>query len=204
MCWRPNAQGEATLIGGAALQEGSVDGLGSAARFVEPTAIAVDADDNLYVADGGYRSPTIRKGQLAGPPTITAQPQSATAVIGNSVRFSVTATGVPSPTYQWCRNGAPINGATDSSIDFPGVQSTDAGQYTVVVTNALGSVTSSAALLTINAASAPTGSSEGGGGSDGGGLIEAWFVVLLAAVTAARRQSINAARKAAGQVHSSG
>lgn len=182
--WRITAQGETAVIGGATLQEGSADGLGGAARFVQPLAIAVDAYDNLYVSDGGYRSPTIRKGQLAGPPVITTQPQSQTVAPGSSVQFSVTADSVPAPTYQWYVNGRAFSGATTTTLSFANVRASDAGDYIVVVANALGSVTSSAATLTVNTASPPP---SGGASSDGGGgAMETWFVGLLAALASAR------------------
>jgi hypothetical protein len=176
--WRLSAQSEATVIGGAALQEGSVDGLGSAARFVWPTAITVDAHDNLYVADGV----TIRKGQLAGPPVITTQPQSQTVPPGSGVQFSVTFSGVPAPACQWYCNGAAISGATAPSLSIANAQPANAGQYTVIISNALGSATSSAAVLTVHTAAAPSSSGDGGGG----GAIGAGFVGLLVALATMR------------------
>jgi hypothetical protein len=181
MVWRITAQGEAVVIGGATLQEGSADGLGGAAQFVQPMAIAVDALDDLYVGDGGYRSPTIRKGQLAGPPTFTAQPQSVTVTAGAEAQFSVTANGVPAPTYQWLFNGAAISGSTGDTFSVPSAHAANAGQYTVIISNALGSVTSSAAMLTMSA----TANASSSGGS-GGGAMGAWFVGLLAVLVAAR------------------
>jgi len=94
-------------------------------------------------------------------PAITSQPQSLTLVAGTSGNFSVTATGTPSPTYQWRKNGSNISGATSSTLSLTNVQSTDAANYTVVVSNSAGSVTSSTATLTVNAAAAaPTISSQ--------------------------------------------
>jgi hypothetical protein len=141
----------------------------------------VDAQDNLYVSDGGYRSPTIRQGQLAGPPAITTQPQSQTVVTGGSVQFTVIASGVPAPTYQWYVNGSPFSGATGSTLSFANARASDAGDYTVVVANALGSVTSSAATLTVSAAPASTPAP-----ASGGGAMETWLVGLLAVLAAAR------------------
>ena len=178
--WRITVQGEATAIGGVAPQEGSADGLGSAARFGWPMGIAVDAQGNLYVSD----SPTIRKGQLAGPPVLTAQPQSLTVTAGAEAQFSVTAIGVPAPTYQWYRDGAAIGAATAPTLSIASVQAANAGQYAVVVSNALGSVTSSAAMLTIKAAA--TGSNGEGDGSAGGGAMGTEFVGLFAVLAAAR------------------
>ena len=175
--WRITAQGDATLVGGDAANSGSVDGLGGSARFEWPEAIAVDQQDNLYVADGA----TIRKGQLAGLPLITAQPQNQTVAPGTSVQFSVATSGIPAPTYQWYRNGAAIGGATGNSLGIPSAQTADAGQYTVVISNALGSVTSGAAVLTVNAVAAPP---SGNGGGGGGGALDAGFGLLFALAAA--------------------
>ncbi len=189
---RLSAQGEVTLVGGASQEPGSADGLAGNARFVAPLAVAVDANDNLYVSDGGYRSPTIRKAQLAGPPAITVQPQSQTVAAGGSAQFTVTASGVPTPTYQWRFNGAPIAGATDTTFGIFFAQSANAGQYSVVVTNALGSVTSDLATLAVTSTSSPPPSAASGG--SGGGGVGAGFVTLLAISAAVRR--LTAGRRA--------
>jgi hypothetical protein len=105
---------------------------------------------------------------------------------GASVQFSVTATGRPAPTYQWYLNGTAISGATGSSYSNASVQSTSAGDYTVVVANNAGSVTSDRATLTVNAATSPPPSAGGGGGGGGGGAMPAWFAVALALLGVAR------------------
>jgi hypothetical protein len=72
---------------------------------------------------------------------------------GQTATFSVTATGTAPLSYQWQKNGAAINGATSSSYTTPATTSSDNGAlFTVVVTNSVGSVTSSAAILTVNPA----------------------------------------------------
>ncbi|HEY9153775.1 MAG TPA: immunoglobulin domain-containing protein, partial [Opitutaceae bacterium] len=81
-------------------------------------------------------------------PSITAQPSSQTVTAGNTVTFNVTANGT-SLSYQWQKGGVAIAGATGSSLNFTAGTS-DAGIYTVVVSNSAGSVTSSAATLTVN------------------------------------------------------
>ena len=62
------------------------------------------------------------------------------------------------------------------------------GDYTVVVSNALGSVTSSKATLTVSAApvTTPTTPASGSGSSGGGGTISAWFVFAMLALRAVR------------------
>jgi hypothetical protein len=86
-------------------------------------------------------------GPLAAP-VITTQPQSQTVAAASSVTFSVVATGIPAPTYQWQLNGAAITGATGTSFTIQQA-SFGVGSYTVVVTNSLGSVTSNAAVLAV-------------------------------------------------------
>lgn len=83
-------------------------------------------------------------------PAITTQPVSDTVTAGANVTFSVVATGTPAPTYQWRKGGVAISGATSSTYVLNSVQSSAAGSYDVVVTNTVGSVTSSAATLIVN------------------------------------------------------
>lgn len=82
-------------------------------------------------------------------PGITGQPQSTNVTVGSNATFTVTATGT-SPTYQWRFNAGTIGGATSSSYTVTNAQTNNAGNYSVVVTNILGSVTSSNALLTVS------------------------------------------------------
>ena len=85
------------------------------------------------------------------PPSITTQPASQTVTAGQTATFSVTATGTAPLSYQWQKNGTAISGATSSSYTTPATTSSDNGAlFTVVVTNSVGSVTSSAATLTVN------------------------------------------------------
>jgi len=86
---------------------------------------------------------------LVTAPTITSHPISQTKSVGDSVTFSVTATGDPAPTYQWKKNGGDIPGATSSSYTIPSVVVADGADYTCVATNAGGSATSNAATLSI-------------------------------------------------------
>src|SRR5206468_16072 len=84
-------------------------------------------------------------------PTITTQPASRTVTAGQTASFSVTATGTAPLGYQWQRAGVPISGATLASYTTPPTTSADDGaQFTVVVSNTAGSVTSSVATLTVN------------------------------------------------------
>ncbi|WP_175414762.1 pectinesterase family protein [Nibricoccus aquaticus] len=116
-------------------------------------------------------------------PSITTQPANVTVTAGASASFSVVATGSPAPTYQWRKGGVSITGATSASYSIAATAAADAGQYTVVVTNDGGSVTSNAATLTVNAVPSTTPPSGGGGG----GSPSLWFVSALALLAVARR-----------------
>jgi hypothetical protein len=83
------------------------------------------------------------------PPSITSAPASQTVFAGEHATFTVGVTGVPSPTFQWRKNGANLAGATNSTLTFASTAAADAGRYEVVVTNALGSTTSEPATLTV-------------------------------------------------------
>ncbi len=86
------------------------------------------------------------------PPTMVTQPVGATRTVGQSVTFSVAASGSGPLSYQWYLNGNPIAGANTSTLVLPSVKATDAGTYTAGVRNTAGEVLSSAALLTVNPA----------------------------------------------------
>ncbi len=89
-------------------------------------------------------------GGTAVAPSITAQPASASVVAGATATFSVTASGTAPLSYQWRRGGTNISGATSASYTLQNTTSSDNGaQFSVVVTNSAGSVTSSNATLTV-------------------------------------------------------
>lgn len=87
---------------------------------------------------------------------ITSPPVSQTVCPGSPVSFSVTATGAGTLSYQWRKNTIGIPGATGSTFTIPSAVAGDAGAYSVVVTGACDSVTSSAVTLTINSAPSVT------------------------------------------------
>jgi len=82
-------------------------------------------------------------------PSITNQPASQGVSVGSNVTFAVGALGNPPLKYGWQLNGIPINNATNASLTLPNVQLTNAGNYSVVVTDLVGSVTSTNATLTV-------------------------------------------------------
>jgi hypothetical protein len=82
--------------------------------------------------------------------TLLTQPASTKVNPGNSFTLSVSVAGTSPFTYQWRKNGVPITGATSSSYSVASAQVANAGTYDVVVTNIVGSVTSNAAVLSLN------------------------------------------------------
>lgn len=82
-------------------------------------------------------------------PAITTQPVNQSSVVGQPVTFSVSATGSPTPTWQWTKNGAPIVGATTATLTLASVQSSDAGTYAATASNSAGRSTSNVATLTV-------------------------------------------------------
>jgi len=79
---------------------------------------------------------------LAVPPIITTQPASRTVAVGANATFNITAVGSPPFSYQWLFNGGTLSRATNANFTCTNAQMGDAGNYTVVITNAFGSVTS--------------------------------------------------------------
>jgi pimeloyl-ACP methyl ester carboxylesterase len=82
-------------------------------------------------------------------PIITTQPASQIAQVGSNATFTVIASGAPSPTFQWQFDGQNIPDATKTNLLLTNVQFANAGGYSVIGTNAYGSVTSAVAQLTV-------------------------------------------------------
>jgi len=83
------------------------------------------------------------------PLTFTAQPQSVTSIVNQTVQFQVGVSGSQPITYQWQRQGTNLPGATNFILTLSGVQTNQAGAYRVVVSNPVSTITSTAATLTV-------------------------------------------------------
>jgi len=130
------------------------------ATGVSPS-VQAQVGDNLYelmVTDNaGQRSArdSILITVLAGatPPAITSGPVSITVAEGSAASFNIEASGTPAPSIQWQTNRggiwANIAGATSTTFSMSSVSTADAGSYRAVASNPNGSVTSSAATLTV-------------------------------------------------------
>lgn len=93
------------------------------------------AIDNLIVQGG------------VAPPVIKTQPLPQTVSAGATVTLGVELTETGTFTYQWKKNGVDIPGATGANLTVPNVQKSDAGDYTVVISNSGGSITSAPATV---------------------------------------------------------
>lgn len=127
--------------------------------FLRTSQVSGLGNTFVYV---GWASATQFSLRTLGPdpvaaPVITAAPVALTVAPGSAATFSVSATGGGTLAYQWRLNGTPIPGATASTLTLPSVQAFQAGNYTVVVSNSEGSVTSPAAALTITTPPTPVG-----------------------------------------------
>ncbi len=85
-------------------------------------------------------------------PSVVVNPTVQTTLAGGNVRFSATAGGTPPFNYQWQFNGTNITGATNISLSVTDVEPINAGNYSLLVSNASGTATSSNALLTVEPA----------------------------------------------------
>src|SRR5206468_2944432 len=83
------------------------------------------------------------------PAGIATQPLSQRVSQGLNATLTVLGSGTAPLTYQWSFNDIPVSDATNSALALNNVQTTDAGNYTVLVTNPWGSTTSSVATLTV-------------------------------------------------------
>lgn len=85
------------------------------------------------------------------PPEIIQPPASQSAATGGQVTLSVTLFGTAPYSFQWLSNTIPIAGATNSTLIIPDFVAADAAGYSVIVSNAWGSLTSAVASLTVMA-----------------------------------------------------
>ncbi len=129
----------------------NIDGATTSALHLAGVQSSDDGNYAVIVSNalGGATSPIAALAVLA-PPTILEHPQSLTVNEGGNATFTVTAAGTAPLSYQWQFNNVSLAGATDSHYTRSPVQAAHAGIYAVVVSNALGSVTSSNATLAIS------------------------------------------------------
>ena len=132
--------------------DGFDDGANPASKLVE------GPDGALYgttTTGGPGKRGTIFQLNFTSAPQITSQPANQIATMGGNATFSVAVSAAPPRFYQWQKNGTNLldgdnlAGSTNRILTLTNVSLADSGNYSVMVSNSLGSVTSSNALLTV-------------------------------------------------------
>jgi uncharacterized repeat protein (TIGR03803 family) len=151
-----------------------------------PASALVQGSDGSFYGTTTTGGPggrgTVFRLSINSAPQITTQPANQNAMPGTNVVFNVAVFGTSPLSYQWRKNGTNLlgGGSSASSLTISNVAPADAGTYSVVVTNALGSVTSTGAVLSVVSVTAPginldslysfTGNDDGGNPN---GLVQA-------------------------------
>ncbi|MGA2017290.1 MAG: immunoglobulin domain-containing protein [Opitutaceae bacterium] len=149
--------GVVTTLAGTPGTFASVPGTGAAALFDVPVGIAVGTTGSTYVTN--ELAFTIEVGAQATTvaPSITQQPTSQTIASGSTVVFSVAASGLPAPAYQWYLGanplsaGAGVSGVTGPTLVISGAA--QGGTYYCQASNSAGTAMSNAATLTVSTTS---------------------------------------------------
>jgi hypothetical protein len=125
------------------------DGIRSLRRFQASTPRTY-----LAVVDGagGASGAAKIRFRLGLPPTqSTNSPTEVRAALGSEVALNSGLGGaIPNPTFQWRLNGTNIPGATSSNLVLASFSATQAGRYTVVLSNFAGLVTNIVADLSVD------------------------------------------------------
>jgi hypothetical protein len=90
------------------------------------------------------------------PPTILSGPQSTTNGVGGTATFDVSVTGTAPFVYQWRRNSTNLTGQTGTSLVLSNLTVDSAGNFAVVISNRVSSITSAPVSLTITSAPPPS------------------------------------------------
>ena len=147
----------------------ATNAIGSRPVVNSASTFRISGDDNHNVYFDGliddarlYRR-ALSGGEIAwlysGPrtaPIIDREPVNQLAYPGTAVDWQVNALSAAPVTWQWLKNGTPLNGATNAALHLTRVQSANAGNYQVAVSNDSGSVTSRVAVLSIRSSAKPS------------------------------------------------
>ncbi len=132
--------------GAETLSIGNYDDLESALRYLD------GALDELSIWARPLREAEILEAagkDVSGPPAVEVQPVSQKKLESATAVFQIVATGKRPVSYQWLKDGAPIEGATARRLTLTRLVPRDAGIYSVKVSNDQGETVSEAARLTI-------------------------------------------------------
>jgi hypothetical protein len=116
-----------------------------------------DMGDYAVLVGNGYSSQLSATATLRMSPSITSPFIGATTIWGRSAVLSVGAIGSGELGYQWYQDGLAVNGATNATLNFPSIQFTNGGIYSVVVSSPFGMITNVAAQVVVNPAGVSLG-----------------------------------------------
>ena len=141
-------------LAGSFTQAGFANGAGHVALFSLPGSNGGSANGvcvsrgMVFVADSANQR--IRNIAYNPAPVIHQQPQPQISCLGQSASFQVTAVGVQPLFYQWLLNNVPLAGQTGTNLVLTNLAASQAGGYSVIVSNSFNAVTSAPAQLVIN------------------------------------------------------
>ncbi len=151
--YRGGAVGALTLV---AENNDAPDSRQSRVTFTAESGIAYAIAVDGAAGESGSIALRLAQGAVGGAaPTITRQPVDTPAFRGFPATLAVVATGPGPLAYQWWKDGAPLQGETEPFLETFAIQSSDAGAYFVVVSNAFGSTTSNTVNVTVAVDAAP-------------------------------------------------
>ena len=175
--WSGTSLASPVVAGVVALMASANNSLSNTQLVSVLTQTADDIGATGFDSSFGYGRVNARRAVVAavsGPPAITTQPQSQSVLAGGVAVLNVVSQGSDPRAYQWRLNGVNLAGATNATFAKSDVQLCNAGNYSVVVSNPLGSVTSAVASVTITA---PQPQILGLSGTAFGGITINWSAV---------------------------
>ena len=151
-----NGKTDGYIWGGAALNNSQpfiIGGLGNGPSSILTRAFNGSVDEVAFytkLLSATQIQAHYAAGYFGVPPTITTQPLSQNAFLGQSVTFSTAAAGAPTIGLQWRKNGVALAGQTNATLTVSNVTYASASDaYSVIATNAFGSAISSNAVITV-------------------------------------------------------
>ena len=135
-------------VAGAFGQYSQIDGVGEVARFSYPRSIAASPDGSIIIGDQYATRKAVPAG-LPLAPFIATQPKNAVGVPGGTATFSVEIIATPDASFSWRKYGEELIVPDQPVLSLSNLTSSDAGDYSVVITNSSGTVTSAVAKLAI-------------------------------------------------------
>ena len=83
-------------------------------------------------------------------PSISEQPKGETVFVGDPASLNLTVGGSLPLHYTWCKDNTPIPGPNANTFSLPAAAMSDSGNYTVIITNDYGAITSDVARLDVH------------------------------------------------------